>query len=230
MPVYRLSTDNIDFPHPSQAHESGLLAVGGDLSAERLINAYSNGIFPWNSHGEILQWWSPVPRLLLYPREVHISKSMRSFIRQRNILVTYDNYFSEVLKSCANIERKGQIGTWLHKDLEEALINLHELGLAHSVEVFHHGELVGGLYGISIGRMFCGESMFARESNMSKIALIYLCQLLDKLNYQFIDCQQITPHLVSMGAKPVNADTFFNLLELNKQCSLNPGLWKERNH
>lgn len=229
MPVYRVITSNINFPHPSQAHESGLLAIGGDLSAERLINAYRNGIFPWNSHGEVLQWWSPIPRLLLYPKEVHISKSMRSFIRQKEIEVTFDNCFSEVLKFCANIERKGQSETWLHDDLAVALLSLHELGLAHSVEVFHHGELVGGLYGISIGRMFCGESMFAKQSNMSKIALIYLCHKLDKLNYQFIDCQQITPHLISMGARPVNAETFYNLLELNKQWPLNPGLWYDFN-
>ena len=177
MPVFQLS-EEIAFPSPELAEEDGLLAVGGDLSPERLMLAYALGIFPWFSEGEPILWWSPEPRLVLEPAEIHISKSLRRILRAEKFTVTFDTAFADVIKNCAAIARKKQDGTWITAEMQQAYQELHAYGLAHSVETWYDGELVGGLYGVSLGRIFCGESMFSYQSDASKVALATLCKLL----------------------------------------------------
>lgn len=212
MAIYRLP-EEIVFPNPELSEEDGLLAVGGDLSMERLLLAYSNGIFPWYNPGEEILWWCPKPRFILIPEEIKISKSMRKIIKKNKFKVTFNNDFESVISNCKGIREESHEGTWITDEMKEAYINLHKHGYALSVETYENDELVGGLYGVIIGKCYFGESMFSKVSNASKIALITLAERLKELNFEFIDCQVYTEHLESMGAKMVPWEEFKNLLE-----------------
>ncbi|MCH2043093.1 MAG: leucyl/phenylalanyl-tRNA--protein transferase [Saprospiraceae bacterium] len=214
------------FPHPQYADAEGLLAIGGDLSLSRLLLAYENGIFPWFNEGDPILWWSPDPRFILYPSSVKVSKSMKRIVRKRYFEIRYDTAFIQVLDACASIPRRGQEGTWLIEEMKEAYIELHENGLAHSVEAWLDGELVGGLYGVSLGRCFFGESMFAKVSNASKACLIDLGQQLAQLDFLLIDCQIHTTHLERMGGEYMDRDDFLAILEKNKSLPTLKGKWQ----
>ncbi|MFK7971349.1 MAG: leucyl/phenylalanyl-tRNA--protein transferase [Bacteroidia bacterium] len=205
-------TDTIEFPDPAYAPPSGILAVGGDLKPERLLFAYEQGIFPWYSDDEPIIWWSPDPRFVLFPENLKVSKSMRQVLRRETFKITYDEVFPAVIKACAKVPRDGQSGTWITDEMVEAYIHLHKLGYAHSVEAWQHGKLVGGLYGISLGNAFFGESMFAKASNASKAAFITLVQALSSQGFEMIDCQMPTDHLASLGAETISRDQFLELL------------------
>ena len=212
MPVFALD-DKIAFPDPNLADESGLLAVGGDLSVERLVLAYSNGIFPWYSEGEPIMWWSPDPRMILFPDQLKVSKSLRQTINNTEYEVRFDTQFEKVISNCSKAPRTDQDGTWITREMKNAYIALHKLGLAHSVETYFNGELVGGLYGISLGKAFFGESMFFIKRDASKIALYFLIQKLKEWDFHFIDAQVETEHLKSMGAQLISRKEF--LISLN---------------
>lgn len=212
MPVFRLTADLL-FPQPELAEEYGLLAVGGDLSEERILLAYSMGIFPWYSDGSPILWWSPDPRLVLMPEELKVSRSLRQAINKGVFSVTMDTAFERVIRNCAEINRKGQRGTWITEEMISAYVRLHFAGCAHSVESWENGELVGGLYGIALGKAFFGESMFAIKSNASKVAFVTLVRHLHKLNFSFVDCQVATEHLKSLGAKEVDRAKFLQMLK-----------------
>jgi leucyl/phenylalanyl-tRNA--protein transferase len=207
--IFRLD-ERILFPNPELAEEDGLLAIGGDLSPQRLLLAYQNGIFPWYSDDTPILWYSPHERFVLYPDELKISKSMRQLIRLNKFRVSFDNAFAEVINNCAMAERVDQDGIWITTDMQQAYIKLHQLGHAHSVEVWDNNELVGGLYGVQIGHIFCGESMFSKASNTSKLALISLCQT---NQYQLVDCQVYTDHLASLGARMINREEYLEMLQ-----------------
>lgn len=225
MPVFRLPEYEISFPHPRFADSSGILAIGGDLNPERLLLAYQNGIFPWYEYGEEILWWCITPRLILNPKKIKVSKSMRNILNQNKFQIKFDTQFIEVMHSCRSTLRKGQSGSWIHYELMDAFIKLHQAHYAHSVEVYQKDELVGGLYGLSIGRMFCGESMFSKIPNASKVALISLCSLLEKKGFELIDCQQDTPHLRSMGAELISRNDFFRFLETNQSYEMIQENW-----
>lgn len=208
--VFRLPEDEIVFPNPELADEDGLLAIGGDLSAERLILAYQHGIFPWFSDDDPICWYSPHERCVIYPDKVKVSKSMKQTLRNGGFKVTADKAFEKVISNCAKMPRKDQPGTWITREMQEAYINLHQLGWAHSVEVWKEGKLAGGLYGIAIGKVFCGESMFSLESNASKVAMVFLCQ---QTNFELIDCQLPNDHLLSLGAQMIDRETYMRALE-----------------
>lgn len=210
MPIFRL-TDDLIFPHPSLSEEDGLLAIDGDLSAERLMLAYCNGIFPWFSEGEPILWWSPDPRFILYPKDIKISHSMKKLLKKNVYRISFDTCFKEVISNCANVRKES--GTWITDSMIEAYCKLHELGYAHSVEAWYEEKLVGGLYGISIGKCFFGESMFSTRSNASKAAFITLCRKLEEQGYIMIDCQVYTEHLESLGAISISREKFLQLLE-----------------
>jgi leucyl/phenylalanyl-tRNA---protein transferase len=203
--VFRLPTDEIVFPNPSLADEDGLLAVGGDLRAERLILAYEHGIFPWFSEDDPILWYSPHERCVIYPERIKMSKSMAQVMRNNTFKVTTDGAFEKVIASCAEAPRKNQPGTWITQEMQAAYTRLHELGWAHSIEVWQNEHLVGGLYGMAIGKVFCGESMFSLVSNASKVALIYLCQ---QFEFKLIDCQLPNEHLFSLGAEMISRETY----------------------
>ena len=207
-----LLDNNLNFPHPSLANEDGVLAVGGELSVERLLLAYRNGIFPWYEHGEEIIWWSPDPRMVLYPSRMKVSKSMRKIIRQNLYKVTFDKAFAEVIDNCKTINRKDQGGTWITSEMRNAYLNLHTKGIAHSVEVWDNNKLVGGLYGVNVGKVFCGESMFSKKSNTSKLAFISLVNMLSEQDYHMVDCQLYTEHLASLGAEEITRDIFLSEL------------------
>ena len=202
MPVYQLSEDLI-FPPPYLASEEGLLAIGGDLSRKRLLLAYSMGIFPWYSEGEPILWWSPDPRLVLYPAEFKVSRSLKKVIKQGFFKVTMDHAFEAVINECARVRLDNDEGTWIVDDMVRAYSKLHDAGFAHSVEVWEDEYLAGGLYGVSLGRCFFGESMFTRTTNASKVALVALVDYLAPLNFAFIDCQVTTAHLTRLGAREI---------------------------
>lgn len=205
----------IAFPHPIDCSPDGILAIGGDLSSEVLELAYSFGIFPWFTEGEPILWWFPNPRMVLLPNEIRVSKSMRSYFNGKKFQFTMDRDFQGVISSCQQVKREGQEGTWIGEELMQSLIELHKKGMAHSVEVWKAGKLVGGLYGIAVGKIFFGESMFSLESNASKFALIVLARILKRKGFCLIDCQQETPHLASMGAKTVGAANFYRTIKMN---------------
>jgi leucyl/phenylalanyl-tRNA---protein transferase len=212
MPIYSLPKEHI-FPPVSHAEPDGMLAVGGDLSPGRLLAAYSQGIFPWYTEGESpILWWSPDPRMVLFPDELYVSKSMQQLLKRKAFEVTYDREFKKVLAACSQTERPGQDGTWLGKDMQKAYFKLHELGVAHSVEVWEDGKLVGGLYGLALGRIFCGESMFSHASNASKFGFITLVRMLQANGFELIDCQVYTAHLESLGAREIGRNEFLKRL------------------
>jgi len=211
--MYLLSEDLI-FPPVHLANEDGLLAIGGDLSAERLELAYKSGIFPWYNQGEPIIWYSPNPRMVLFPENLKISKSMKQLIRKKEFKITFNQNFSEVISNCKNIFRAAdQGGTWITNEMQEAYIELHKKGIAKSVEVWLGNELVGGLYGIDLGTVFCGESMFSKVSNASKLAFIYMVQKFEKENYKLIDCQVYNNHLASLGADEIPRAEFLKFLK-----------------
>lgn len=225
MPVYQL-VDELIFPHPNEAEDDGLLAIGGDLSPERLLLAYRNGIFPWPVGEDFPVFWaSPNPRLVLYPQKFKVSKSLKQTIRRKKYQVRFDTNFDGVIKSCAEIQRPDQAGTWITQNMQNAYIKLHELGYAHSVETYLENKLVGGLYGISLGRAFFGESMFAKMSDASKVALFYLVEKTIKWNFDFIDAQVPTKHLLSLGAEEVSRNTFLKLLNKTLENNDRIGNW-----
>lgn len=195
--IFQLDLHSISFPDPALAEPDGLLAVGGDLRPERLMAAYQQGIFPWYNDDTPILWYSPHERFVLKPKTLKISKSMRRVLRSERFRVTYDEAFAEVVAACATQPRAGQDGTWITADMQQAYKSLHALGHVHSVETWSAGKLVGGLYGVAVGTVFCGESMFSSEANASKVALASLCQ---SGTYRLIDCQVYTDHLASMGA------------------------------
>ena len=216
MPIFQLPENEISFPPPEFAEPNGMLAVGGDLSPERLLGAYQIGIFPWYSAGEPIVWWSPDPRFVLFPNELVVSKSMRPYFNQEKFRVTMDRDFDAVIAGCQSRRRGQYFGTWITKDMRKAYLNLHHLGFAHSVEVWQDDELVGGLYGIALGRCFFGESMFTRVSNASKFGFISLAKKLQSLGFWLIDCQQETEHLGSLGAKAIPRKDFLDILKKNE--------------
>lgn len=201
------------FPPVEQAlqNPNGLLASGGDLSVPRLLDAYRHGIFPWFNPGDPILWWSPDPRMVLFPDEVHISRSLAKRLRHGDYVLRTDTAFSAVMQACAvprEQENAAVSGTWISPDMMDAYMRLHQQGYAHSVEIWKDGAMVGGLYGVAIGRMFYGESMFSRMPDASKIALVHLCRQLQRWGFGMIDCQMETAHLVSMGARPIARNAF----------------------
>ena len=225
---FRLDDSRIAFPSPRLADPSGLLAVGGDLEPERLLEAYRSGIFPWpllGPRGPML-WFSPDPRLVLYPERFRTSRSLRRELRREPFEVAIDTRFREVIMACAENPRPGQRGTWITGPLIDAFERLHLLGHAHSVECLQGGELVGGLYGVSIGGAFFGESMFTRRSNSSKIALVRLVRCLEQWGYAFVDCQQVTDHMLRFGAQEIPRSRFLEELETALRLPGRPGSWR----
>lgn len=201
------------FPDPSLAEDDGLLAIGGDLSANRLLMAYQNGIFPWYSEETPILWYSPHERFVLHPNELRITKSMRQVLNSGRFTVTIDHDFEAVIQACAKAPREGQDGTWITSEMQEAYINLHQLGYAHSYEVWENEVLAGGLYGVAVGKAFCGESMFSKVSNASKTALVALAT---SGKYDLIDCQVHTEHLESMGARFISRNDYMNILQVGR--------------
>lgn len=221
-----LKTD-IWFPDVEESTEEGIVAVGGDLSVERLILAYSRGIFPWySSDRSPILWWSPNPRFVLFPENLIVSKSMRPYFNQNKFKVTWDQNFEDVIKNCQKIDREDQPGTWITSKMLAAYIQLHKKGYAHSVEVWLENELVGGLYGISLGKVFFGESMFAKVSNASKFGFISLVNQLKQKGFLLIDCQQETKHLESLGANAIKRKDFINILNHNNIEETYIGSWE----
>lgn len=215
--MVRLDKNEISFPDPAQydGHE-GIIAFGGDLSVERIWFAYQNGIFPWFNPGEEILWWCPDPRFVLFPDELKVSKSMRKILDKKVFTITENQNFREVIKNCREINRKGQEGTWLSDELIETFITLHGYGLARSVEVWQNNELVGGLYGVQVGKVFCGESMFAKVSNASKAGFIHFIET-HKNDFTLIDCQSHTDHLESLGARMIPKKDFLTILHENNE-------------
>lgn len=202
--------EDIEFPDVDSSTQEGLLAIGGDLKPERLILAYKSGIFPWFDNDKFIMWWSPDPRFVLFPNKLKISKSMKQVLRNSDFNITTNKAFNLVIKECSKVNRPGQSGTWITKSMIDAYTTLHELGLAKSVEVWKQDELVGGLYGVDVGNnIFCGESMFSKVNNASKVALI---KLIESANYKLIDCQVYTGHLKSLGAEEISRERFLKIL------------------
>jgi len=225
--MYLLDENEISFPHPSLSNEDGVLAFGGDLSPQRLLFAYENGIFPWFNEGEPIVWWSPDPRFVLYPEDLKVSKSMRPYFNQGKFQVTFDTVFQDVIENCKLSSRSGQEGTWITDDMVSAYVKLNELGFAHSVEVWNNEVLVGGLYGISLGKCFFGESMFQKKSNASKFGFITLVRKLKSIGFNLIDAQTPTKHLESLGAINIPRKDFLEILEKNKKEKTLRGNWNE---
>jgi leucyl/phenylalanyl-tRNA---protein transferase len=208
-----LLTEEIIFPPVDQTHEDGILAIGGDLSPQRLLLAYRNGIFPWYSDDEPITWWCPNPRFVLFPNELVVRKSMKAVLKSNRFTYTINTNFTQVIENCKSIFRDGQDGTWITDEVQQAYTKLHELGYAISAEAWQNNILVGGLYGIKLGNVFFGESMFSTVSNASKFAFINFVQYLQTQHVQLIDCQIYTPHLESLGAKMIDRNTFIDLLK-----------------
>ncbi|NPA54291.1 MAG: leucyl/phenylalanyl-tRNA--protein transferase [Aquificae bacterium] len=208
-----LDEKEIWFPDPYSAPKDFPLAAGGDLSPERLIFAYSLGIFPWYSEKEPILWWSPDPRMVLFPEELKVSRSLKKVLKNKGFEVKFNTNFEEVIKNCASVPRPGQKGIWLTDEMIEAYIKLHKLGFAHSVETYLDGKLVGGLYGVALGGVFFGESMFHLVSDASKVAFVHLVEKLKSLNFDVIDCQQSTPHMARFGAREIPRKKFLDILK-----------------
>lgn len=216
MPVWLIPEGECIFPHPAQTDASGIVAVGGDLTQETLLLAYQYGIFPWYGQGEPALWWFPDPRAILYPANIRIQKSMRPYFNKDKFSVSLDKEFNQVITQCRKPERKGQEdATWIHDEIMVAYCRLHQAGYAHSLEVWEEGVLAGGLYGVALGKVFFGESMFSSISNASKFGLIALCHFLKFHGFHLIDCQQDTPHMRRMGSEVISADAFLDHLQRN---------------
>ncbi len=200
------------FPPVISASAEGVVAFGGDLSTERLLLAYKSGIFPWYSEGYPITWYSPDPRMVLFPKDIKISKSMRQFLKKNPFEIRFNSAFADVIHNCKSVKRNGEEGTWITDAMEKSYNELHKLGWAKSVEVYQKNKLVGGLYGVDLGHVFCGESMFSKVSNASKVAFIWLANYLDKQNYKLIDCQVYNDHLDSLGAVEIPRATFLKYL------------------
>ena len=228
MPVFRLSS-NLSFPPPHLAIAEGLLAVGGDLSVERLVLAYSQGIFPWYAEDDPILWWSPDPRLVLYPAELHVSRSLRKVLHQQSFAVTLDQAFDKVIRACAGNRGSDHPGTWIVPEMMAAYEALHAAGLAHSVEAWQGDMLAGGLYGVSLGGAFFGESMFTRVSNASKVALARLVAGLRQAGFHLIDCQVTTDHLLRLGARELSRARFMKELQRALKRPTLQGLWRFSN-
>ncbi len=213
-----LGAEDQPFPDVNLAlrEPAGLLAMGGDLSPDRLLNAYRHGIFPWYTEGQPIMWWSPDPRAVLFPSRVKISRSLRKTLRQGCYRITMDRAFREVMEGCAE-PRNGALGTWITRSMIEAYAELHEKGYAHSIETWHDGRLVGGLYGVALGQVFFGESMFSRSPDASKVALVSLARQLATWGYALIDCQIYTEHLASLGAETISRTIFTRFMEREAQ-------------
>ena len=203
-------TDTIEFPRYDCTSEEGVIALGGDLSAERLTHANKNGIFPWFSDNDPIVWYCPFERMVLFPAEIKISKSMQKIINKNEFTITENTAFEAVIYNCKNIDRNDGFGTWITNDMEQAYINLHKKGIAKSIEVWFKDELVGGLYGVEINHIFCGESMFSKVSNASKLAFMHLAK---NKNYKLIDCQIHNEHLASLGAREIDRSLFLSILK-----------------
>ena len=206
-------TKDLVFPPVTLANRDGILAIGGDLSVERLLLAYQSGIFPWFEQGDPIMWWSPNPRMVLFLDELIISKSMRNILNRNSFSVTFNQNFRDVISHCQKVKRDGQNGTWITNEMIEAYCKLNELGIAKSVEVWQNEQLVGGLYGIDLGTIFCGESMFSLVSNASKVAFIALVGQLKEKNYKLLDCQVYNPHLESLGCREIEREEFMDILQ-----------------
>lgn len=215
--MFKLSKE-LYFPNVATAHSSGIVAFGGDLSTERLLLAYKSGIFPWFEDGEEITWYAPEERMVLFLNDLKISKSTRNIINRNIFKVTFNTAFKEVILQCQQVKRNGQLGTWITDEMLEAYLKLYEMGYAKSVEVWQNNELVGGLYGIDLGHIFCGESMFSRVSNASKIAFIHLAEKLKKEDYQLIDAQVYNEYLESLGCEEIPRDLFMQIL--NKEVKV----------
>ena len=224
MPIFRLVEDTV-FPPADYADPSGLIAVGGDLSAERLLEAYRVGIFPWYAEDQPILWWSPDPRFVLELDRFKISRSLRKTLRRRVFQVTFDRVFEEVIAACATVPREGQSGTWITPEMQDAYMELHGLGFAHSVEAWCEGKLVGGLYGVSLGRAFFGESMFHRKPDASKVALAFLVEKLRSWGFHFVDSQMTTEHMQRLGAEEIPRRVFLKKLRSALRHSTKRGKW-----
>ncbi|MDW7690226.1 leucyl/phenylalanyl-tRNA--protein transferase [Flammeovirgaceae bacterium SG7u.111] len=227
MPVFELDPLEIYFPPAYLADESGLLGIGGDLTPKRLVAAYQQGIFPWFNPNEPILWWSPNPRFVLFPKDLKISKSMKQVLRSRKFEVTFDQDFEGVIEGCRSVYRPGQNGTWISDEIVQSYKELFDLGFIHTVEVWREGKLVGGLYGGSMGKCFYGESMFAKESNASKVGFITLVRNLYEHNFELVDCQVYTKHLESLGATMMPRMEFLQIVEKNSVSIFNKRKWHE---
>jgi leucyl/phenylalanyl-tRNA--protein transferase len=225
MPIFRLSNELI-FPPPHLAEDNGLLAVGGDLAEKRLLLAYSMGIFPWYSEGDPILWWSPDPRLVLLPEDLKVSRSLMQKMKKGIFRVTFDTVFEQVIRNCASLHLREDGDTWITNEMIDAYISLHHSGYAHSVETWFEGELAGGLYGISLGSAFFGESMFTIKSDASKVAFVTLVQRLIRWNFTLIDCQTPTAHLKSLGAREIPRNDFLSMLKAALRAPTKKGKWK----
>jgi len=227
MPV-NISRQSNDFPDLEEADESGLLAIGGDLSIDRLKMAYSKGIFPWYEDGMPILWWSPDPRMVLFPEKMIISHSLKQSIKRQQFTVTIDTVFEKVIKNCSRTRRKGENGTWITREMKNAYIRLHEAGYAHSAEAWLDGELVGGLYGVALGKAFFGESMFHHVTNASKVAFYHLVEKLSSWNFDIIDAQVYTNHLESLGGEMIPRSQYIQILEGALLREDITGSWEKR--
>ena len=225
MPVYQLIPEVSLFPPTEEAEDDGLLAVGGDLSKERLLAAYSKGIFPWYEVGQPILWWSPDPRLVLTPETLKISRSLRKILRKQQFEIRFDTAFEKVIKACADVRTEQGEGTWIIPEMQQAYTELHQDGFAHSVESWLDGELVGGLYGISLGQCFFGESMFSTRNDSSKVALVALVEFSREVGIRMIDCQMTTPHLLSLGASEIQRKKFLTNLKILLEQPTLKGSW-----
>lgn len=225
MAIYRLFDEPI-FPDPEHADPDGLLAVGGDLTPERLISAYTTGVFPWYAEHSPILWWSTDPRLVLFPEELHVPRRLARLLRKGIFRITFDTAFDQVISGCCATPRPGQDGTWLVPEMIEAYTEMHRLGLCHSVEAWMGDELAGGLYGISLGRAFFGESMFFCEPDASKAAFVSLVKTLQTWDFRIVDCQQTTTHLLRFGAREINRRRFLDQLGQALQFPTIRGTWQ----
>lgn len=227
MPVFQLTNDII-FPAPEFAEPDGLLAIGGDLSAPRLITAYRQGIFPWFSAGDPILWWSPAPRLVLFPEQFHLPRRLGRTIRKQLFQVSADTAFADVISSCGSLRKESGEETWITEEMKDAYIHLFELGFAHSVECWFEGELAGGLYGVCLDRVFFGESMFSRKTDASKIALATLARYAEEIGIRAIDCQMSTAHLLRFGSREIEREKFQEILERFIQTIVPQKKWRLR--
>jgi leucyl/phenylalanyl-tRNA--protein transferase len=227
MPVFQLTNDII-FPAPDFAEPDGLLAIGGDLTAPRLITAYRQGIFPWYSEGDPILWWSPAPRMVLLPEQFHLPRRLARTIRKQVFQVSADTAFAEVISSCGSLRKESGEGTWITQEMKDAYIHLFELGFAHSVECWFEGELAGGLYGVCLDRVFFGESMFSRKTDASKIGLATLVRYAQEVGIRAIDCQMSTAHLLRFGSREIEREEFQEILERFIQTIVPQKRWRLR--